>query len=164
MDKKMTADADKLWLEQAEREWRVISLPSAVSQETFVSGDLSGQRLNVRYFVDRSDGALVAKVLFGPGTQGPPGHAHGGSMAALLDEAMGVAAWERGHLAVAADLRVRFRNMLPLGSRCMARARVVSIEGRKITLESILADINGMIYAEGTSIFVTVDSSRFGKT
>ena len=48
---------------------------------------------SIHYFRTGPDRSLRAKVLFGPGTQGPPGHAHGGSMAAVLDEAMGGAAW-----------------------------------------------------------------------
>jgi len=159
----MADDVDKCWIEQAAPGWLPMSLPSTIGHETFVSGDSSGQRLTVRYFLDRSDASLIAKAVFGPGTQGPPGHAHGGSMAALLDEAMGVAAWEQGHLAVAADLRIRFRNMLPLGSRCLVRARVASVEGRKITIEGVLNDVSGITYAEGTSIFVTMNASKFGK-
>ena len=44
----------------------------------------------------------------GPPIEGPPGHAHGGSMAAVLDEAMGAAAWMEGHLVVAVRLATSF--------------------------------------------------------
>ena len=83
---------------------------------SFVSGDPRGDRLRVSYFRRIDDGLLVGRAWFGPGAQGPPGHAHGGSIAAVLDEAMGAAAWLAGHLVVAVRLDTRFRKMLPLGT------------------------------------------------
>ena len=151
------------WLEQNENGWLPLSLPSTIGHETFVSGDLTGHRLNVRYFRDPTEVSVIAKAVFGPGTQGPPGHAHGGSMAALLDETLGVAAWVQGHRAVAADLGVRFRNMLPLGSRCLVHARVVAVEGRKISIEGALSNDQGILFAEATALFVVLDPAKFGK-
>ncbi|HXT52702.1 MAG TPA: PaaI family thioesterase, partial [Thermoanaerobaculia bacterium] len=71
---------------------------------SFVSGDPVGDTLRVAYFRREGDGRLMGRAWFGPGTAGPPGHAHGGAMAAVLDEAMGAAAWMAGHIAVAAHL------------------------------------------------------------
>ena len=72
----------------------------------------TAQGLQVAYFTS-PEGHLKARAWFGPHTKGPPGHAHGGSMAALLDEVVGGAAWVAGHPVVAATLNVRFRAMLP---------------------------------------------------
>lgn len=90
---------------------------------SFVSGDPFGNRIRVRYFKRERDGALVGKVWFGPGAEGPPGHAHGGSMAAVLDEALGAAAWMSGHPVVAAKLVTVFRRMLPLGTSCFLKLK-----------------------------------------
>ena len=125
-------DDTDAWLDQPEAGWTPVTPTQAVSAGTFVSGDPGGNRLRVRYFRRDHDGALLAKVWFGPGTQGPPGHAHGGSMASILDEAMGAAAWSAGHAVVAAELTTRFRRMLPLESCGIVEARVVSTDGRKV--------------------------------
>ena len=159
----MISHEDLKWLDAAEQGWQPLKMPVTVGHETFVSGDPSGRRLSVRYYRDATGAALIAKAVFGPGTQGPPGHAHGGSMAALLDEAMGAAAWMNGYRAVAADLGVRFRNMLPLGSRCVVRAEVISAEGRKVNVKGALSDGEGYLFAEGDALFVTLDPSKFGK-
>lgn len=159
----MISHDDSEWLDATEQGWQPLRLPLTVGHETFVSGDPSGRRLSVRYFRDAAGAALIAKAVFGPGTQGPPGHAHGGSMAALLDETMGAAAWMQGHRVVAADLGVRFRNMLRLGSRCVVRAEVVSVEGRKVIVKSALSDGAGYLFAEGEALFVALDPSKFGK-
>ena len=114
MSDEMISDGE--WLQQAQPGWTAVEFPHEIVQDNFVSGDTNGRRLTVRYFRSDAEACLVAKVLFGPEAQGPPGHAHGGSMAALLDELMGGAAWMSGHMVVSAELTIRFKTMLPLRS------------------------------------------------
>ena len=128
---------------------------------SFVSGDPEGDRLRVRYFQRDSDERLVGRAWFGPGAQGPPGHAHGGSMASVLDEAMGAAAWLAGHLVVAVQLNTSFRKMLPLGTDALIEAWVERIEGRKVRTRGRLLDDEGDPFAEAEAIFLELDPSRF---
>lgn len=158
----MPKEHDVKWLDTPQEGWAAIQLPSAVLKDNFVSGDKSGRRLDVRYFRDSADGCFRAKAVLGPAAQGPPGHAHGGSMAALLDEAMGGAAWMAGHMAVAAELTARFQEMLPLGTRCIVDAHIVSVDGRKVRVAAVLRDEAGTIYTEGEALFITLDPEKFG--
>lgn len=151
------------WLGQPEAGWTPVTPPQAVASGTFVSGDPGGDRLRVRYFRRDDDGALMAKVWFGPGTQGPPGHAHGGSMASLLDETMGAAAWSAGHAVVAAELTTRFRRLLPLETSCIVEARVTSVDGRKVRTAAELRGLRGELFAEGEALFIELDPARFGE-
>ena len=48
--------------------------------------------VRLAYFRKPGEARLYAKAWFGSKTMGPPGHVHGGAMAATLDEAMGAAA------------------------------------------------------------------------
>ena len=48
-----------------------------------------GDRVRLAYFRNPQRPELYAKAWFGTKTMGPPGHVHGGAMAAALDEAMG---------------------------------------------------------------------------
>jgi len=58
-----------------EEGWTPIEpLVSVGTGRSFVSGDPEGDRLRVRYFRRARDGALVGRVWFGPGAEGPPGH------------------------------------------------------------------------------------------
>lgn len=129
---------------------------------SFVSGDPEGDRLRVRYFRRENDARLVGRAWFGPGSQGPPGFAHGGSMAAVLDEAMGAAAWVQGHLVVAARLDTSFQRMLPLGTDALLEAWVDRIEGRKVWTLGRLLDADGEPFAEAEALFVKLDKQRFG--
>ncbi len=154
--------AEDAWLEEPEPGWTAVTPPQAVATGTFVSGESRGNRLRVRYFRrDRSD-VLMAKAWFGPGTQGPPGHAHGGSMASLLDETMGAAAWLCGHPVVAAELTTRFRRMLPLETFCIVEARVTAVDGRKVRTVAELRSRSGELHAEAEALFIELDPSRFG--
>jgi acyl-coenzyme A thioesterase PaaI-like protein len=128
---------------------------------SFVSGDPGGDRLRVRYFRREKDGRLVGRAWFGPGAQGPPGHAHGGSMAAVLDEAMGAAAWMEGHLVVAVRLCTSFQRMLPLGTDALLEAWVERLEGRKVWTLCRLLDEDGEPFAEADALFVKLDPARF---
>lgn len=132
---------------------------------SFVSGDPEGDTLRVAYFRRRSDDRLVGRAWFGPGSQGPPGHAHGGSTAAVLDECMGAAAWLAGHAVVAAHIEVDFRTMLPLGTDAFFEAWVESVDGRKV-------DCRARLYARGgdgaerdlaasSGLFLTLPMERF---
>ena len=129
---------------------------------SFVSGDPEGETLRVAYFRRVSDGRLVGRAWFGPGSAGPPGHAHGGSMAAVLDEAMGAAAWAAGHIAVAASLRTDFRALLPLGTDALLEAWVERREGRKVWTAGFLRGDDGTVFAEATALFIRLDPDSVG--
>jgi acyl-coenzyme A thioesterase PaaI-like protein len=152
---------DKNWLESPEVGCVPADLPFLALADTFVSGDSSTNRLSVRYFHQPGNGTLLARVLFGPGTQGPPGHAHGGSMAALCDEAMGGAAWLAGYPVVAAQLNITFRTMLPLGTRCVVEARVEDANGRKIKTTCKLRSEDGTrVFCSGEALFLILDQEK----
>ncbi len=130
------------------------------SRRSFVSSDPEGERLRVRYFLEPSDGPLRAKAWFGPGAEGPPGHAHGGSMAALLDEAMGVACWAAGHPVLAARLTVHFRRPLPLGSSVLVTTELRMVRGNKVYTRGRLLGPRGTLYTEAEGLFVRIDPAR----
>lgn len=127
----------------------------------FVSGDPEGDRLRVRYFLRDSDRALVGKVWFGPGCEGPPGHAHGGSIAALLDEVMGLAGWVAGHMVVAAQVTINFREMLPLGTEATFEACVDEVAGRKVITRSRLYGPGDVTFGDGTGLFLMLSAEKF---
>lgn len=128
---------------------------------SFVSGKPEGDRLRVRYFRRPDDRRLVGRAWFGPGAEGPPGHAHGGSIAAVLDEAMGAAAWTEGHIVVAVRLDTSFQRMLPLGTDATLEAWVDRVEGRKVWTRGRLLDAGGEPFATAEALFVKPDPGRF---
>ena len=137
---------------------------AAFAARSFVTNDPHGDRLRVRYEAQHAavphasaaaPAALRAEVWFGPRTEGPPGHAHGGSVAAVLDEAMGLAVWLAHRAAVAAHLETDFRQPIPLGSVVTVETAVGPAEGSgKAQATARLVGDDGAVYAEGRALFV----------
>ncbi|MBI3735083.1 PaaI family thioesterase [Candidatus Sumerlaeota bacterium] len=141
------------WLEFKQTAW--------MNRPNFVVGDPDTNRYRIRYYFREKDMAVVGKAWFGPGTEGPPGHAHGGSMAALLDEVMGPACFLKGHIVLAAKIEVSFRNKLPLGSVVTMEGWVEKIDGRKITPRAHLLGPDGLVYVESTGLFIKFEPHQF---
>lgn len=151
----MSVDKNRFEL-TGEKTWEAFDAPSLVGNSLkFVSGDPEGQRFRVRYFRDEQQN-LVARVWFGPETEGPPGHAHGGAMAAVLDEVLGLAAWAAGHPIVVGKLNIHFSQLLPLETVMQVESEIVSVEGRKITVKGSIVDPEGVVFASADCLCINI--------
>lgn len=139
--------------------------PDSEHRCSFVSGNPASRAIRVRYFQKKSaenpaESRFAGRVWFGPETEGPPGHAHGGSQAALLDEGMGAAAWLSGKTVLAAKIEINFRAPLPLGTVLTVHAGISKIEGRKVYAYAKLEGDDGQVFSEGTGLFVVIDADE----
>jgi acyl-coenzyme A thioesterase PaaI-like protein len=136
--------------------WTPFDAPALVGDSLrFVSGDPTGTRFRVRYYRDL-ESQLVARIWFGPETEGPPGNAHGGSIAAVLDEVLGLAAWAAGYAIVVGKLNIHFQKLLPLRTVVEVRSRVVSAEGRKVMVHGGIHGPGEVVYAEADCLCITL--------
>jgi acyl-coenzyme A thioesterase PaaI-like protein len=71
---------------------------------------------------------IAGDVTFGPQYEGPPGHVHGGWVAAMFDELLGFAQLSPGFTAY---LHVNYRRPTPLNAPLSLAAWVESTDGRK---------------------------------
>ena len=133
----------------------------SLGTHSFVSADPDGDRIRVRYYAT-PDGQARARVWFGPGAEGPPGHAHGGATAALLDEAMGMAALATGRVVVAARIEVDFRQMVPLGAVYTVELATDAAD-RKVAVTARMFDADRQLVAEATGVFVDIGTDRLGQ-
>lgn len=140
--------------------WKPFDAPSLVGETLrFVSGDQTGNRFRMSYFRDDKE-RLVARVWFGPVTEGPPGHAHGGSIAAVMDEVLGLAAWAAGHPVVVGNLNISFRRLLPIRTVVHVETRILSVEGRKVLVQGELRSLHGMVYAQGQCLCIRMSKKH----
>ena len=138
-----------------EADWTPFDAPALVGASLrFVSGDPEGSRYRVRYYRDVEQ-RLKARVWFGPETEGPPGHAHGGAVAAVLDEVLGLSAWAAGQPIVVANLNVSFRNLLPLKTVVTVHSEITSMSGRKVTVKGCICN-GATIYAEAECLCIVI--------
>ena len=113
-----------------------------------------GDRVRIAYFRKPDEPQLYAKAWFGTKTMGPPGHVHGGAMAAALDEAMGAVCWMNDHKTVAATITVKFLSRLKIETETILEAGIARVEGRKVHIRSTLTDLTGRAVAEGQGLFI----------
>ena len=131
----------------------------SLGTRSFVSSD-DGDAIRVRYYA--GDGRTWARAWFGPGAEGPPGHAHGGAMAALMDEAMGMAALATGRIVVAARIEVDFRAMVPLGERVTVEMTLGPAVGAKNPVRAVLRRDDGQTACQATGLFVEIGTEGLG--
>jgi acyl-coenzyme A thioesterase PaaI-like protein len=142
--------------------WQALSIPTSFGRgRSFVSGEPDGDRLRIRYFQPPEKDRLFARVWFGPGAEGPPNHAHGGSAAAVLDEVMGTACWMTGYPVLAAQITINFRASLPLEQVFTVEAWVDKVEGRKVRTVGRLYDEGGQTFTDGEGLFIEIEADRF---
>jgi len=93
--------------------------------------------LYVRGF--RTDGGVLAPIVIARRYEGPPGAAHGGIVAAYMDEILGAAAYRgTNKIAVTGELTVRYVAPAPLETPLLGRGRLVADHGRYIDVEGTL--------------------------
>lgn len=144
-----------------ETDWEEVELPFNIgSGRTLFSGLENEGRLRLRVFRRESDGRLVGRVWFGPGADGPPGHAHGGAIAYVLDEAMGSAAWMNHYPVVAAKLEFQYERMTPLNTDLGIEAWIEKESGRRLVTVARLTLPSGEPCVVGRGEFAILSKSK----
>ena len=99
-------------------------------------------------------------VRFGGAYEGPPGSLHGGFVAAVHDEILGLANSLNGSPAMTGTLTVVYRKPTPLYTDLRLDATFDGADGRKQYCSSRLY-AGDMLCNEAEGIFVTIDRQRF---
>lgn len=119
----------------------------------YICGTENPKSLGVRWNL-MEDHSITTTVTFDLSQQGPPGFAHGGATAGLLDEAMGSALWAAGHQVVAVNLQVNYLKPVPLKQPIYISASIDKIEGHAIHVGSSINLEDGMVLVTGHGIYV----------
>jgi uncharacterized protein (TIGR00369 family) len=95
---------------------------------------------------------------------GPPGHAHGGIIATILDEAMGKANKLRNVVALTSEMTVQYLKPVPLGTPLVVEGWGKSVRGRVHTNVAEIRNGDGTVLARSTGKFIVIDPHKvFGK-
>jgi acyl-coenzyme A thioesterase PaaI-like protein len=142
------------------------SLPNLGAGASPAAASGPGARLNERSPVSGRVNPVAAPLIFrheGERTlatatyavqhEGPPGHVHGGVVAAAFDELLGVAQMAAGAAGFTGSLSVRFHRPTPLHVPITYEARVEGRDGRKLTVTATSTDGRHEL-AEARGVFV----------
>jgi acyl-coenzyme A thioesterase PaaI-like protein len=103
----------------------------------------------------RPDGGVAGRFFVKQDHQGPPGYAHGGVLAAALDEAMALLLFAQDREARTAGLEVTLLAPAPVGEFVLVEAELRGVEGRELELAArASAARDGRTLATGRGTFV----------
>lgn len=119
----------------------------------FVCGSEDSPSMGVTWYA-QDDNSIFAEVTLTLAQQGPPGMAHGGASAALLDEAMGAAVWLAGHRVASVNININYLKPVPLGQMFTISAWVLNVNGKKVTAAGAIRLVGGEVAVSGEGIFV----------
>lgn len=110
---------------------------------------------------------VEGKVTFGWAYEGPPGHVHGGLVAAVFDELLGTTQSLSGQPGLTGKLTVRFREPTPLHTELRLVGTFDRIEGRCIFTtgklyagDRLCADAQGLFMRLHSEHYEDLESSR----
>lgn len=110
----------------------------------------------IRFSVE-DDKSVFVRVTFDESKEGGVGVLHGGAIAAVLDEAMGTAAFEAVKAAYTATMTCNYQSMIPLYEEVLIRAWVTKSEGKKIYIESEAILKDATVAVTATGLFIASD-------
>jgi acyl-coenzyme A thioesterase PaaI-like protein len=106
------------------------------------------------------DGVAHADVWFGPAFEAAPGRVHGGMVAAVFDDILGMAMARVRSPGFTGRLTVHYRAPVPMNQRIEFRAWGEEPNGRKLVVHSE-ARLDGRLLAEAEALFILVDPAHF---
>ena len=128
------------------------------SRHCFVCGVENPLGLHLRFYASEP-GEVVANYTLPENYQGYPGVAHGGIVAAMLDEIAGrclMGDLEAPRFMFTARLNVTYRKNVPVGQPLRLVGKVVESRGRSATATSTIYDQAGNVLAEAEALLINV--------
>ncbi|MCU1373927.1 MAG: hypothetical protein JWO68_1213 [Actinomycetia bacterium] len=131
-------------------------------EEFFDHSPLSGRANPLAPYMTMEvvDRVVHGRVRFGHAYEGPPGCVHGGFVAAIHDEILGLANSINGQPGMTGTLTVKYRKPTPLGVELRLEATLDRVDGRKQFCSSKLY-AGDVLCNEAEGIFVTIGFERF---
>lgn len=126
------------------------------------SPNLLPPALEVSYDVDdHGRPTVTAAVCLDEAYQGPPGCVHGGYLAAMFDNLLGVLPYrltgQKG--AFTGRLTVRYRALTPLNTELVLTGRMTNVRSRRVTAAG-QCHAEGVLTAEAEALFVRPAAER----
>lgn len=107
-------------------------------------------------------GSISGTATFTEPYEGPPGHVHGGYIAAAFDEVLGMTQSLTGRPGMTGTLTVKYRAPTPLHQEIVYHGWVDRVEGRKIFTKGT-SHIGDTLCAEAEAVFLSMPSELMDK-
>ncbi|MBX9820030.1 PaaI family thioesterase [Afipia birgiae] len=139
-------------------EQRLSGEPDNRFHQCFGCGPSHPTGLHVRTF--KTDEGVASPIVVSQQYEGPPGAAHGGIVAAYLDEVLAATVLRvTGRLGVTGELTIRYMKPVPTETPIVGRGSLVADYGRYVDVEGRLENLStGVVLATGRGRFFPVQS------
>ncbi|KAG9480861.1 hypothetical protein GDO78_010239 [Eleutherodactylus coqui] len=117
--------------------------------------DSDGLGFEYCMFYNKDERRMVCLFQPGPYLEGPPGYAHGGCIATIIDSTAGAGAVYTCGSVMTANLNITYFKPVPLGCTLFVDSHVDKIEGRKVYSSCHIQSYDGVIlHAEASALFI----------
>jgi len=135
--------------------------PKPRKNHCFACGKDNPQGMKLNFYLEEESRRAICEFKLSRNYQGPPGHAHGGIIATILDEAMGKAARFHSAHAVTADLRIEYKKPIRVNTEIVVEGFVARCDGRQLYHEGEIRNEAGDLLARGEGRFVIIDLEKY---
>ena len=130
----------------------------------FVCGPDNPDGMHLVFTLDEQRNTFVCHFNLGARYTGPPGHCHGGIIAAILDDAMGKVNKLRQVVALTKEMTVEYLKPVPLHKPLRVESREVSVHGRQHINAAEILNGDNEVLARSRGTFIAIDPEKmFGK-
>jgi uncharacterized protein (TIGR00369 family) len=134
--------------------------PGKPRNHCFACGKDNPEGMKLEFYLDEEGRRAICEFNLSQRYTGPPGHAHGGIIATILDEAMGKVNKFRSVVALTKSMEVEYMKPVPLGKKLTVTGREREVNGRTHINVAEITNENGEILARSTGTFIAVDVNR----
>jgi len=130
----------------------------------FACGSANPNGLQLKFELSPGGKSYTCEFELASTFAGPPGHAHGGIIATILDEAMGKANKLKGKVALTRRMEVEYLRPVPLGQLLVVEGRVSKMTGRTLYNTAELRSVKGQVLARSRGKFLAINAEKmFGR-
>ena len=126
----------------------------------FGCGKDNKQGMRLKFYSDEETQRTFCKFKLQRHLQGPPGHAHGGIIATILDEAMGKVNKFRSVVGLTRSINIEYLKPVPLRQELTVTGWEQKVEGREHTNLAEIRNEKDEVLARSTGVFVVVDVAK----
>ncbi len=126
----------------------------------FACGRNNTEGMRLKFTYDEERDCFVCRFRLGKRYTGPPGHAHGGIIATILDEAMGKVNKLRHVVALTSQITVDYRKPVPLNRPLRVESREVRVKGRQHINMAEILNQKDEVLARSRGLFISIDPHK----
>jgi len=126
----------------------------------FACGKNNREGMRLKFNYDEERDCFVCRFRLSKRYTGPPGHAHGGIIATILDEAMGKVNKLRHVVALTSQITVDYLRPVPLNKPLRVESSEVRVRGRQHVNMAEILNPKGEVLARGRGLFIAIDAQK----